>query len=64
MKSKEFVSVDKVLGLIKQFQDEESKSYRQTYDGFNITKNNIALLQKLRRKLKKQLFNTTKETQN
>ena len=44
--------IDEVLKFIKQFQEEQSCTSTRTYDGFNITKNNVELLQKLRRKIK------------
>ena len=45
--------IEEILKFIKQFQDEQSSGLRRTYDGFiNITKNNIELLQKLKRKIK------------
>ena len=47
------VDIEEILKFIKQFQDEQSSGLRRTYDGFiNITKNNIELLQKLKRKIK------------
>ena len=45
--------IEEILKFIQQFQDEQSSGLRRTYDGFiNITKNNIELLQKLKRKIK------------